>query len=158
MVVLTSNTVQRNPHVWGKKLHEKNSFVKCVLDMLQRKRPLRRTGPTTQLCLSPGSAWSRLCICHRNAPPSCWIWRSSRWCSRCLRRRCKPCAGCTLPASRSYNRKYKQIRKDQDNNNNNKQRVWRRKTEHHQKKKSLFLPCVTPWQLNPRLMPCSPIS
>lgn len=56
------------------------------------------TGATTQLCLSPSFVWSRPCICRRNAPPSCWTWRSSRWCSRCRRRRCRPCVGCTWPA------------------------------------------------------------
>lgn len=56
------------------------------------------TGATTRLCLSPGFVWSRPCICRRNAPPSCWTWRSSRWCSRCRRRRCRPCVGCTWPA------------------------------------------------------------
>lgn len=56
------------------------------------------TGATTQPCLSPSFVWSRPCICRRNAPPSCWTWRSSRWCSRCRRRRCRPCVGCTWPA------------------------------------------------------------
>lgn len=56
------------------------------------------TGATTQLCLSPSFVWSRPCICRRNAPPSCWTWRSSRWCSRCRRRRCRPGVGCTWPA------------------------------------------------------------
>lgn len=60
------------------------------------------TGLTRQLCLSPSFAWSLLCICRRNAPPSCWTWHSSRWCSRCLRRRCRPCVGCTWTASRSW--------------------------------------------------------
>lgn len=63
---------------------------------------VRATGSTRRPCLSPSSVWSPLCICRRNAPPSCWTWRSSRWCSRCLRRRCRPCVGCTWPASRSW--------------------------------------------------------
>lgn len=67
-------------------------------------------GATTQLCLSPSFVWSRPCICRRNAPPSCWTWRSSRWCSRCRRRRCRPCVGCTWRASLSCKREWRQGR------------------------------------------------
>lgn len=63
--------------------------------------PIRLTSPVRLLCLSPDSAWSRLCICHRTALPSCWTWRSSHWCSQCLRHRYRPCAGCIWPASQS---------------------------------------------------------
>lgn len=57
---------------------------------------------TRRLFLSPSSVWSLLCICHRSALPSCWTWRSFRWCSLCLHHRCTPCAGCIWHASQSW--------------------------------------------------------
>lgn len=87
--------------VWRSPLeqHEGRISGLCIKSKLDtHTMSTEGTGATTQLCLSPGFVWSRPCICRRNAPPSCWTWRSSRWCSRCRRRRCRPCVGCTWPA------------------------------------------------------------
>lgn len=101
------------PSYW---CYASSTVTSCTKDLhIQfklKQRTCQECGLTTQPCPSPSFVWSLLCICHRNALPFCWIWRSSRWCSRCLRRRCTPCAGCTWLASRSYDWKQKYIRED----------------------------------------------
>lgn len=82
---------------------DKNSCVRLLHGCLAdgEVTPMATVPIVTRLFLSPGSVWSPLCICRRTARPSCWTWRSSRWCNRCQNHRCRLGGDCISRAFQS---------------------------------------------------------